>query len=196
MRYALIIIIALSLAACSGYPYKVKDAGDGVYYAESPPEYTWVDGYWWPRYGGPYLYPYYGSHWISPVWSHHGYGYRPPYSTFPPYLDTAYWNFASNAAVRNNRVPVRKNNRKKVPGLPLDPVDPRVSRLDPGLTERYERRKEPGHYVYREHKYSKPAFKSSSRSGKPSYSRSRSAPAKRSRDLPPSLPRNIETDIN
>ena len=37
------LVLALALAGCTTYPYDVRDGGDGVYYADSPPVYRYVE---------------------------------------------------------------------------------------------------------------------------------------------------------
>lgn len=89
---------ALLLAGCATWNYPVEDAGEGVYYADSPPDYVYVDyGFSWgsmyPWIGPPYLYPmtfyspyyYPGSLWYRQpfgmygYWSMNHYGWhRPP----------------------------------------------------------------------------------------------------------------------
>ena len=63
MKRAAYILILFLLSSCTSYNYVVKDGGDGVYYAESPPVYTYVDGY----FGFPYFGPYSG-YWYNPIW--------------------------------------------------------------------------------------------------------------------------------
>ena len=83
-RYALIFVLAL-LSGCAGYSYPVKDGGDGVYYAESPPVYTYVGGYYGFSYYGPYSGYWYHPIWYSPVMGPHYSWYRPYAHCFRPY---------------------------------------------------------------------------------------------------------------
>ncbi len=73
------------VSACASYNYPVYDAGDGVYYASSPPTYTFVDPYPGFSYYSPYFYPYYFSVWYSPWYRHHYGWYSPPHHRCPPY---------------------------------------------------------------------------------------------------------------
>lgn len=75
-RVALIIVLAL-LSGCASYSYPIKDGGDGVYYAESPPVYTYVGGYYGFSYYGPYSGYWYHPIWYSPVMGPHYSWYRP-----------------------------------------------------------------------------------------------------------------------
>lgn len=90
MKRFLTILLSLGLSACAGYPYPVQDAGDGVYYAASPPDYQYVSGYGYGSYNyfyTPYYYPYYFSLWSSPLIEAHYYGWRGPmlYPYWPSY---------------------------------------------------------------------------------------------------------------
>ena len=79
MKRFMTILLSLGLCACAGYPYPVQDAGDGVYYAASPPDYQYVSGYGYGNYFyTPYYYPYYFSLWSSPLIEAHYYGWRGP----------------------------------------------------------------------------------------------------------------------
>lgn len=73
-------ILLVLLSACTSYSYPVQDAGDGVYYAASPPNITYVNGYSnFNYYYSPYFYPYYFSVWHSPLIDQHYYGWHTPY---------------------------------------------------------------------------------------------------------------------
>jgi hypothetical protein len=88
MKRYMTILLSLVLCACAGYPYPVQDAGDGVYYAASPPDYQYVSGYGSYNYFyTPYYYPYYFSLWSSPLIEAHYYGWRGPmrYPYWPSY---------------------------------------------------------------------------------------------------------------
>ena len=58
MKRIAALILASLLAGCA-YTYPVTDAGEGVYYAESPPDYTWVGTGAW--YYDPFMYRYWYS---------------------------------------------------------------------------------------------------------------------------------------
>jgi hypothetical protein len=57
LKQAITVLAALSLAGCMSYSYPIRDAGDGVYFAASAPQYVYVDypAYLWA--GPPFLYP-------------------------------------------------------------------------------------------------------------------------------------------
>jgi hypothetical protein len=61
------ILCVILLAGCGSYGYPVKEAGDRVYYAASPPEYIYVNDYRSFSYFSPYFYPHYFSLWYSPL---------------------------------------------------------------------------------------------------------------------------------
>ena len=82
---------ALFLAGCASWNYPMEDAGEGIYYAESPPDYVYVGtglsyGPWYPWIGPPYLYPmtfhspyhYLGSRWYHPPFGTIDYWYTSP----------------------------------------------------------------------------------------------------------------------
>ena len=90
-------LVAALLSACASYPYPVQDAGDGVYYAASPPNYTYIYVPYSPAYlyampysmhYSPYFYPHYFAVWSSPLieqhfQSPHYWAWNRPY-TLPP----------------------------------------------------------------------------------------------------------------
>ncbi len=97
MKPILSILLCLLVSACTGYGYPVKDGGDGVYYAESPPIYTYVDGYFGFPYYGPYSWTWYHPVWYSPYWSNHYSWYRPyQICGLPYYLPST--SFAGHSA--------------------------------------------------------------------------------------------------
>ncbi len=85
MRALIAVLLLVLVSACASYNYPVYDAGDGVYYAASPPTYTIVDPYPGFSYYSPYFYPYYFSVWYSPWYRHHYGWYRPSHRWCPPY---------------------------------------------------------------------------------------------------------------
>lgn len=103
------ILSSLLLAACSGYPYAVRDGGDGVYYAESPPVYTYVDGYFGFPYYGPYDWSWYYPLWYAPLTGPHYSWYRPPYYWSQPFYGVgdryAYFPPKRTAPVRTGSLP-------------------------------------------------------------------------------------------
>jgi len=80
VKHAAVILSTFLLAACATYGYPLRDAGDGVYFAASPPERVYVD---YPAFawgGPPYLYPAAGfgfsyaySPWYGPGFGMHGF---------------------------------------------------------------------------------------------------------------------------
>ena len=71
------LVLALALAGCTTYPYDVRDGGDGVYYADSPPVYRYVDFYFGFPYYGPYSWSWYYPVWHAPIAGSHYSWYRP-----------------------------------------------------------------------------------------------------------------------
>lgn len=71
MKRAWPIVLMLILSACSGPT--LRDGGDGVYYASSPPAYVYVDSYVGFRYFGPYAWSWYHPVWYSPLAGGHYY---------------------------------------------------------------------------------------------------------------------------
>ena len=80
MKRIAALALATLLAGCA-YTYPVKEAGDGVYYAESPPEYTYIDSYFYD----PFLYPYWYATFYHPSYPWLYDEYRYPYSAKSPY---------------------------------------------------------------------------------------------------------------
>lgn len=84
-----IVLAALVAALCSACALPVRDAGDGVYYAESPPDYVYADY-------GPFSWSFYS--WMGPMYPY------PPYSSWytqgsrwfhPPYGIPDWWAVSS-----------------------------------------------------------------------------------------------------
>jgi hypothetical protein len=113
MKPIVAIFAGLLLAACSGYPYAVRDGGDGVYFAESPPVYTYVDGYFGFPYYGPYAWSWYYPLWYAPLAGPHYSWYRPPYHWSHPF---------HGMADRYAYLPVKRKNPAQAGALPADPV--------------------------------------------------------------------------
>lgn len=88
MRVMFAIMLVALLSGCAGYSYPVQDGGNGVYFAQSPPQYTYVNTrpygpyYFNPvpswLYYSPYQYPNYFAVWSSPLIYDHYRGYGPP----------------------------------------------------------------------------------------------------------------------
>ena len=136
MKLMLPILLCLLVSACTGYNYPVKDGGDGVYYAESPPIYTYVDGYFGFPYYGPYLWTWYHPVWYSPYWSNHYSWYRPyQICGLPYYVPSA--TFAGHAAPRpGKRAKVTDPAVSAPPATPILPIDLGQMALSP-MNSRY-----------------------------------------------------------
>jgi len=95
MKPLFTVLCALLLAGCATWNYPVEEAEEGVYYADSPPDYVYLDyglswGSMYPWIGPPYLYPmtfhspylYLGNRWYHPpfgtfdYWAMEPYGWR------------------------------------------------------------------------------------------------------------------------
>lgn len=130
----LAMFAGLWLAACS-YPYAVRDGGDGVYYAESPPAYTYVDGYFGFPYYGPYSWSWYYPLWYTPLAGPHYSWYRPTYYWGDPF--NGFGGRYAYVPVKR-QAPVRSND---VPGgpavVPLPPADFRAVTVRPPKSGRY-----------------------------------------------------------
>ena len=117
-RIPAVLILSL-LTACS--TYEVKDAGDGVYYAESPPEYSYVYssgyGFGWPYWYGPTYYPFYGP------WAHYPFHncrwQGPPCGRYSHYVPPYYGDFAVN-----HKHPVDQNGQNKGEKKLVMPITP------------------------------------------------------------------------
>lgn len=161
----LLCILAAAIAGCS---YPIKDAGDGVYYASSPPIYTYVDGYFGFPYYGPYSWSWYHPTWYAPIYCDHYSWYRPRYHWGGPFDGPA------TGVVRNN-TPSKSTgftygdigSPKQI--RPILPVDLRQATIEPGLSM----------YGSKNQAYRTPAQKSRSaaKSSKPAYSTSSRASA-------------------
>lgn len=121
MNRILAIIILTLLAACS--TYEVKDAGDGVYYAESPPEYSYVYSYGLPSWYSGFYYPYYSSCWYAPYISPYCGWYRPHYPRYAYAPQPYYGDFSIRHKYPEGKIPKRKrgDEDKKQPVTPDDP---------------------------------------------------------------------------
>ena len=121
MKRILPILLCLLVTACAGYNYPVKDGGDGVYYAESPPIYTYVDGYFGFPYYGPYSWTWYHPVWYSPYWSNHYSWYRPHQICGLPYFVPSA-SFAGHATQRKGKKAKIMNPAVTAP--PMTPILP------------------------------------------------------------------------
>ena len=131
MKRILPILLCLLVTACTGYNYPVKDGGDGVYYAESPPIYTYVDGYFGFPYYGPYSWTWYHPVWYSPYWSNHYSWYRPhQICGLPYYVPSA--SFAGQAGVREGKKTKITNPAVTAPLMtPIRPIGLEQMTLSP-----------------------------------------------------------------
>lgn len=142
-------MLAVFLAGCTTYPYEVKDGGDGVYYAASPPVYRYVDTYFGFPYYGPYSWSWYYPIWHAPIAGPHYSWYRPHCYWCHPFT-------GPNARVAQSYVPrgdwlyERRASRTPSDLTPsLTPMDFRAATIEP---LRYNKSR----YPYR---YSTPAMK-------------------------------------
>ncbi len=128
-----IVLAAIVAALCSACALPVRDAGDGVYYAESPPDYVYADY-------GPFSWSFYS--WMGPMYPY------PPYASWytygsrwfhPPYGVRDWWAVSAwdwhaprvyPAVPSSARGPVYADNRK-LRGVPpqaryanADPTSP------------------------------------------------------------------------
>lgn len=94
MKKVFITAVAVGLiTGCASQFIPVKDGGEGVYYAESPPQHIYVHSYGWPYYYGFYGYPYYYPWWLNAYgrYDHWCYTYPGCYSPlrYPTYAYAA-----------------------------------------------------------------------------------------------------------
>ena len=122
MKLICTILVSTLLTACS-YSYPIKEGGDGVYYAESPPVYTYVDGFFGFPYYGPYSWTWYHPVWYSPLYSHHySWFRRTPYYGVPYYMPS--YAYTGSHEPRKKKKGKTKAPVPTTPGLqPLLPVD-------------------------------------------------------------------------
>ena len=126
-RIPALLIISL-LAACS--TYEVKDAGDGVYYAESPPEYSYVYNYSWPSWYSRTYYPFYSTCWYGGHYSRHCGWHGPPYLRYSYYPPRYYGDFAVSDKYPGDESGERKSRKKRV----IQPLDPE-KKLSPAFAD-------------------------------------------------------------
>lgn len=114
MRKIAATFILIFLAACS--TYQVRDAGDGVYYAESPPEYSYVysHGYGWPSWYSSYYYPFYSSCWYAPYISPYCGWRSTPYFRYSYFAPPYYGDFAVSRMYPAENTGERKSSKKRV----------------------------------------------------------------------------------
>jgi hypothetical protein len=135
MKPIFAMLAGLLLAACSGYPYAVRDGGDGVYYAESPPVYTYVDGYFGFPYYGPYAWSWYYPLWYAPLAGPHYSWYRPPYYWSHPFHGVG--DYYAYVPVKR-KSPVQAGVLPDTPvSAPLPPPNLRDATLRPVKSRRY-----------------------------------------------------------
>jgi hypothetical protein len=182
MKALLLIVSALLLSACSGYPYTVKDGGDGVYYAESPPTYTYVDGFYGFPYYGPYRWSWYYPVWYAPLPGPHYSWYRPYHYWCHPFQGVPVRYAVHEPAAAT--LPTQAKQQPPAPGLyPVLPTDLRSATVGPNLPRyslKSSRYSNPTVKSRMAAKWSKPTYGTSSRSTSPTY---RSAPRASSRTV-------------
>lgn len=186
----LMCILATAIAGCS---YPIKDAGDGVYYASSPPIYTYVDGYFGFPYYGPYSWSWYHPIWYAPIYCDHYSWYRPRYHWGGPFDGPATGVARNNRPSRSSRLGYGDSDSPKQI-RPILPVDLRQATIEPGS--------------YR-HASKNQAFRttaqksrSAAKSSKPAYSRSNrastayrpSTPSRSSTPVRRSTPRSVSSN--
>jgi hypothetical protein len=114
MRTIALTFILTFLTACS--TYQIKDAGEGVYYAESPPEYSYVygHGYGWPSWYGSYYYPFYSSCGYAPYISPYCGWRSTPYFRYSYFVPPYYGDFAVSRMYPADYTGYRKSGKKRV----------------------------------------------------------------------------------
>lgn len=142
-RWFTVFVLAGIVSGCMTYPYEVKDGGDGVYYAESAPVYTYVNM--------PFGFPYYGPYawsWYYPVW-------HPPYagshySWYRPYHPWSHPFSGVDSRIVQNRMPRgdwpyerRARRSPSEPAPSLSPLDLRMGAIEPRVSQK---RRYPSHY--------------------------------------------------
>lgn len=127
------VLVFIFLTACS--TYEVKDAGDGVYYAESPPEYTYVDGYVFGRsfwHSSYYYSPFWSSCWHTP--------YAGYYCHWPGAPFIRHEHIARDFAM-DNKYPVAGTGKYRYPTrpavMPVAPVSPANSSVADSRSLKY-----------------------------------------------------------
>ena len=190
MPTILVSILLITTAACS---YPVKDGGDGVYYAESPPIYTYVDGYFGFPYYGPYSWVWYHPVWYSPYNCNHYSWYRSRNHWNEPF-DGPAAGVAYNKSPRPNNRHVYNSRQKSKEFRTILPVEVGQMTISSGTRSSSSKAQ-----AYRSasaksrmaSKSSKPAYSSSSRSSatpRPSTTARSSTPVKQS------TPRHVSTN--
>ncbi|MEE4218733.1 MAG: hypothetical protein V2I48_14050 [Xanthomonadales bacterium] len=165
------ILMSILAAAIAGCSYPIKDAGDGVYYASSPPIYTYVDGYFGFPYYGPYSWSWYHPTWYAPIYCDHYSWYRPRYHWGGPFDGPATGvarTYTPSQVTRFTHGDLDSPRQIR----PILPVDLRQATIEPGSYRSGSKNQA----------FRTPAQKSraAARSSKPAYSRSsRASPAYR-----------------
>ena len=129
MRCILIITLAVwALSGCATRAIEVQTDGDGVYYAESPPDFIYADYPLAYSYFSPNFYPYYFSVWYSPLIVQHYRGYHLPIFACSSYRGPAYAYFSNTGrpagfeefyrGARKPARPLRALDRRTIDALP------------------------------------------------------------------------------
>ena len=118
------LLIITLLTACANY--QVKDAGDGVYYAESPPEYTYVNayGFGWTNWYGSFYSPFHTTCWHTGYVSRYCHWQGSPYTSYAYHAPPYYGDFAVRHKYPVAATGGQKDERKRVvmpitPGMPV-----------------------------------------------------------------------------
>jgi hypothetical protein len=171
MKPIVAMLAGLLLAACSGYPYAVRDGGDGVYYADSPPVYTYVDGYFGFPYYGPYAWSWYYPLWYAPLAGPHYSWYRPPYYWCHPF-DGVGDRYAYVPVKR--KPPVQSGVLPDTPvSAPLPPPNLRDATVRPVKYRRYYKHTGHPNATYKSRAAAKVYMPIDHSASMPSFSRSR-----------------------
>lgn len=168
MKRLYTILLSILLAATAACSYPIKDGGDGVYYAESPPIYTYVDGYFGFPYYGPYSWVWYHPVWYSPYNCNHYSWYRPRNHWSEPF-DGPAGGVAYNKASRPDKRHVYNSRKKSKEYKAILPVDVRQMTISSGTRSSSSKS-----HSYRS---AKAKSRKTSKSSKPAYSRSSSSSA-------------------
>lgn len=162
------ILSCILFAGIAGCSYPIKDAGDGVYYASSPPIYTYVDGYFGFPYYGPYSWAWYHPVWYSPYNCNHYSWYRSRSYWSEPF-DGPAGGVAYNKNSRSDKRFVYNSRQKSKEFRAILPVDLGQMTISSG----------PGAFSTKSKAYRTASAKSrtASKSSKSTYSRSSSASA-------------------
>lgn len=193
MKRLYTILLSILLAASVACSYPIKDAGDGVYYASSPPIYTYVDGYFGFPYYGPYSWAWYHPVWYSPYNCNHYSWYRSRNRWSEPF-DGPAGGVAYNTAPRPDKLHVYNSRQKTKEFRAILPVDVGQMTISSGARSSSSKAQ-----VYRS---ARAKSRTASKSSKSAYSRSSSSstayrpstPSRSSTPVRSSTPRSVSTN--